>query len=199
MVRKSKVEKSPHFEEIVLRLSQGESARSVSKWLKDSFNEEISHAALARYVKNNIHMEERVEAELNRRAEEKKKKIQKEKEKIRKENKIQKQADMIERSKEAVNNVAETIANNMEGVAKVAAQFPSKFQKACADAKNPESNVTSKDVARISLDANKLYNDYFKQDGTNFEVNIENNTNLSHEFNEEKMRKILDAKRKRDK
>ena len=77
MVRKSKVEKSPHFEEIVLRLSQGESARSVSKWLKDSFNEEISHAALARYVKNNIHMEERVEAELNRRAEEKKKKIQK--------------------------------------------------------------------------------------------------------------------------
>ena len=167
MVRKSKVEKSPHFEEIVLRLSQGESARSVSKWLKDSFNEEISHAALARYVK--------------------------------KENKIQKQADMIERSKEAVNNVAETIANNMEGVAKVAAQFPSKFQKACADAKNPESNVTSKDVARISLDANKLYNDYFKQDGTNFEVNIENNTNLSHEFNEEKMRKILDAKQKRDK
>ena len=106
---------------------------------------------------------------------------------------------MIERSKEAVNNVAETIANNMEGVAKVAAQFPSKFQKACADAKNPESNVTSKDVARISLDANKLYNDYFKQDGTNFEVNIENNTNLSHEFNEEKMRKILDAKQKRDK
>lgn len=199
LVRKSKVEKSPHFEEIVLRLSKGESARSVSKWLKNSFNEDISHAALARYAKNKITMEERVEAELNRRAEEKKLKEERAKKEAIKEkvinNEVNVEADVIEK----VNSVAETIANNMQGVAKVAAQFPSKFQKACADAKNPESNVTSKDVARISLDANKLYNDYFKQDGTNFEVNIENNTNLSHEFNEEKMRKILDAKQKRDK
>ena len=164
LVKKSKVEKSPHFDEIVARLSKGESARSVSKWLKNQYGEDISHAALARYNKNHIAMEDRVEAELNRRAEEKKKlqekKLQEEKE------------DEIETATETVNIVAETIATNMEGVAKVAAQFPDKFEQACEDVEDPDSNVTSKDVARLALDANKLYNDYFKNDETTVNVDI---------------------------
>ena len=197
MVKKSKVEKSPHFEEIVTRLSNGESARSVSKWLKNEYNEDISHAALARYNKNCISMEDKVEAELNRRAKEKKKKIQEEKEKVQKEQKIQQEADKIEAVEETVNSVAETIATNMEGVASVAAQFPSKFEQACDDAKNPGSNVTTKDVARLALDANKLYNDYFKQDAPNVEVNVDS-YNLSNEFNTDKMRDILNAKQNRN-
>lgn len=173
MVKKSKVEKSPHFEEIVTRLSKGESARSVSKWLKNEYNENISHAALARYNKNCISMEDKVEAELNRRAEEKKKKLQEEKEKTRKEKKIQQEADKLEAVAETVNSVAETIATNMEGVARVAAQFPERFEQACRDAEDPTiTKVTSKDVAWLALDANKLYNEYFKQDETNFEINL---------------------------
>ena len=164
LAKKSKVEKSPHFDEIVTRLSKGESARSVSKWLKNQYDEDISHAALARYNKNHIAMEDRVEAELNRRAEEKKK--------LQEEKKVQEEADKIETATETVNIVAETIATNMEGVAKVAAQFPDKFQQACYDAEDPDSNVTSKDVARLALDANKLYNDYFKNDETTVNVDI---------------------------
>ena len=179
LVKKSKVEKSTHFEEIVTRLSKGESARSVSKWLKNEYNEDISHAALARYNKNHISMEEKVEAELNRRAEEKKK-LQAEKEKEKKEaqeeQKVQQKADEIESVTETVNSVAETIATNMEGVAKVAAQFPEKFEQACKDAEDEESNVTSKDVARLALDANKLYADYFKQDKSTLEVNVKDVT-----------------------
>ena len=176
LVKKSKVEKSPHFDEIVTRLSKGESARSVSKWLKNQYDEDISHAALARYNKNHIAMEDRVEAELNRRAEEKKK-LQEEKKKAQEkeaqqEKKVQEEADKIETATETVNIVAETIATNMEGVAKVAAQFPEKFQQACYDAEDPDSNVTSKDVARLALDANKLYNDYFKNDETTVNVDI---------------------------
>ena len=176
LVKKSKVEKSPHFDEIVTRLSKGESARSVSKWLKNQYDEDISHAALARYNKNHIAMEDRVEAELNRRAEEKKK-LQEEKKKAQEkeaqqEKKVQEEADKIETATETVNIVAETIATNMEGVAKVAAQFPDKFQQACYDAEDPDSNVTSKDVARLALDANKLYNDYFKNDETTVNVDI---------------------------
>ena len=180
LVKKSKVEKSPHFEEIVTRLSKGESARSVSKWLKNQYNEDISHAALARYNKNHIAMEDRVEAELNRRAEEKKK-LQEEKKKAQEQeaqqDKIvqqgtQQEADKIESAESTVNIVAETIANNMEGVAKVAAQFPEKFDQACYDAEDPDSNVTSKDVARLALDANKLYNDYFKNDETTVNVDL---------------------------
>lgn len=176
LAKKSKVEKSPHFDEIVTRLSKGESARSVSKWLKNQYDEDISHAALARYNKNHIAMEDRVEAELNRRAEEKKK-LQEEKKKAQEkeaqqEKKVQEEADKIETATETVNIVAETIATNMEGVAKVAAQFPEKFQQACYDAEDPDSNVTSKDVARLALDANKLYNDYFKNDETTVNVDI---------------------------
>lgn len=179
LVKKSKVEKSPHFEEIVTRLSKGESARSVSKWLKVEYNETISHAALARYNKNHISMEEKVEAELNRRAEEKKKlqaEKEKEKKKVQEAQKIQQKADEIESVTETVNSVAETIATNMDGVAKVAAQFPEKFEQACSDAEDPNSNVTSKDVARLALDANKLYADYFKQDKSTVEVNVEDVT-----------------------
>ena len=196
MVKKSKVEKSPHFEEIVTRLSKGESARSVSKWLKNEYNENISHAALARYNKNCISMEDKVEAELNRRAEEKKKKLQEEKEKTRKEKKIQQEADKLEAVAETVNSVAETIATNMEGVARVAAQFPTRFEQACRDADDPDSNVTKKDVARLSLDANKLYNDYFKQEGFPVEVNIENNMDsLSNLFDVDKIKSRLNEKR----
>lgn len=172
--RKNKVEESPHFNEIVKRLSEGESGRSVSAWLKNTYNEDISFAALNRY-KNKINMPKRVEAELNKRAQKKKefKKAQKKKElESKTEKEVQKQADKEETAEENNTTVAETIASNMEGVAKVAAQFPERFEQACKDAQDPDSNVTSKDVARLSLDANKLYNEYFKQDETNFEINL---------------------------
>lgn len=176
MVRKSKVEKSPHFEEIVTRLSEGQSARSVSKWLENEYGEYISNAALSRYVRNTISMEDKVEAELNRRAEEKRKKLQEEKEKLQKEKKVQQEADKIEAAEEKVNTVAETIADNMSKVAEVAANFIDDYEQTKRDAEDPEvPKVTSKDVARLSLQANKIYAEYFKQEDNHVEVNIDNN------------------------
>lgn len=174
LARKNKVEESPHFNEIVKRLSEGESGRKVSAWLENTYNEKISFAALNRYKSKNIRMEDRVEAELNKRAKKKKKKPKKNKKvQAQTEKEVQRQADEKETAEETINSVAETIAINMEGVASVAAQFPERFEEACKDAKDPDSNVTSKDVARLSLDANKLYNEYFKQDEP-VEVNINN-------------------------
>ncbi len=174
LARKNKVEESPHFNEIVKRLSEGESGRKVSAWLENTYNEKISFAALNRYKSKNIRMEDRVEAELNKRAKKKKKKPKKNKKvQAQTEKEVQRQADEKETAEETINSVAETIAINMEGVARVAAQFPERFEEACKDAKDPDSNVTSKDVARLSLDANKLYNEYFKQDEP-VEVNINN-------------------------
>ena len=212
LARKNKVEESPHFNEIVERLSAGESGRKVSVWLKNTYNEDISFAALNRY-KNKINMPERVEVELNKRAKkraEKKKKlknktapqvtkitdtIEEKEETIN--NQVTKITDTIGEKEETINSVAETIANNMEGVARVAAEFPAKFKQACNDAENPGSNVTTKDVARLALDANKLYNDYFKQDNPNVEVNVDS-YNLSNDFNTDKMRDILNAKQNRN-
>lgn len=176
MARKNLIESSDHFNEIVKRLSEGETGASVSEWLEKSFNEKISTRTLNRYKSKNIKMEDRVEAELNKRAKRKKNKSSKKKEAPnvihQTENEVQRQADVKEDAEETINIVAETIATNMEGVAKVAAQFPERFEQACHDAEDPQSNVTSKDVARIALDANKLYNEYFKQDSTNIEVNV---------------------------
>ena len=101
LVRKNKVESSPHFNEIIKRLSEGESSRKLSAYLKNQYNEDISHAALNRYANKHIKMENRVEAELNKRAAKKKNQpkesTSKEKKvKSKTEDIVQKKADSIE-------------------------------------------------------------------------------------------------------
>ena len=59
-----------------------------------------------------------------------------------------------------------------------------------------DSRVTWKDVANMSLQANKISNDFLKN--TDVNVNVENN-NLTTYFDEEKIRNILYAKRERNK
>lgn len=162
MARKNKVESSPHYNEIVKRLSCGESGRSVSRWLEDTYNEKISFAALNRYRNNNIKMEDRVEAELNKRQEIKNKT----------EKAVQEKADKIEEAEDTMSVVASTIADNMEGVGKVAAKLPEMFERAKKDASDPECKTQWKDVANISIQANKIYANYFKHESDNIEINI---------------------------
>lgn len=183
MARKSLIESSDHFDEIVERLSRNETGKDVSTWLKDTYNEEISPRTLNRYKATKINMEARVEAELNRRAEKKrelqeKKKAEKLKAEKEQSEKLDNATSAVVQSttdvEETIRTVSETIADNMRGVAKVAAEFPGIFEKAKKDARDPDSNVTSKDVARLALDANKLFNDYFKDTGPDVEVNVNN-------------------------
>ena len=183
MARKSLIESSDHFDEIVERLSRNETGKDVSEWLKNTYNEEISPRTLNRYKATKINMEARVEAELNKRAQKKKEldkkrkseKLKAEKEQSKKlDNATSKVVQSTTDIEENIKTVSETIADNMQGVAKVAAEFPSMFEKAKKDARDPDSNVTSKDVARLALDANKLYNDYFKDTSPDVEVNVNN-------------------------
>lgn len=179
MARKNKIESSDHFDEIVKRLSEGETGASVSAWLENTYNEKISVRTLNRY-KRNINMPKRVEAELNKRAKKKPKK--KTKPKTKKPNKkveaqiekgVQHQADKKEAAEENIMSVAETIADNMQGVAKVAAELPKMFERTKSQAADPEvANVTFKDAANIAIQANRLYAEYFKQEENNVEINI---------------------------
>ena len=162
MARKNKVEASPHYNEIVKRLSCGESGRSVSSWLENEYGEKISFAALNRYRNKNIKMEDRVEAELNKRQEIKNKT----------EDAVQTQADKKEEAENTVSIVAQTIADNMEGVAKVAAELPDIFERAKRDAIDPTCKTEWRHVANISIQANKVYNEYFKHEEDNIEINI---------------------------
>lgn len=180
MVRKSKIEKSDHYEEIHEKLLT-DTSRNVSDWLEETYGEKISYRTLERYKKNKIRMEERVEAEFNKLAEEESKEIVDDSEDIVEKNIEQKTKDTIseivskEKSTEDLSNtVAVTMANNMKGVAKVASELPSMFEKAKRDALDPDTNVTFKDVANICIQANKIFSDYFKDTEPDIEVNVNN-------------------------
>ena len=161
-----KVEDSPHFEEIIEKLSKGMSPRKVSDYLKSEYGEYISYGTLYKYKKKNIKIEELVEAELNRRAEANE----------IKQSSIESKVDVQENTEAIKSSVADTIADNMAKVAKVAANFVDDYNQAKCDAADENiKNVTYKDVANLSLQANKIFNDYFKQQESNVEVNVDNN------------------------
>lgn len=85
MARKSKVETSPHYNEIVELLVAGYSGRYVSDYLQNEYNEKISHVALNKYKKNNLNVKAAVKQKI----------LEKEKEKKQKpiNNAVQKEAD----------------------------------------------------------------------------------------------------------
>lgn len=56
MARKSKVETSPHYNEIVDLLVAGYSPRYVSDYLKNEYNEKISYVTLHKYKKDNLNV-----------------------------------------------------------------------------------------------------------------------------------------------
>ena len=74
MARKSKVETSPHYNEIVELLVAGYSARYVSNYLDDEYNEKISHVALNNYKKNNLNVKAAVKKKIIEKEKEKKQK-----------------------------------------------------------------------------------------------------------------------------
>lgn len=64
MVRKSKVEASPHYNEIVDLLVAGHTPRYVSDYLSDEYGENISYGTLNRYRKNNLNVKAAVKQKI---------------------------------------------------------------------------------------------------------------------------------------
>lgn len=75
MARKSKIETSPHFNEIVDLLLAGYSGRYVSDYLLNEYDEKITHATLNKYKKDNLNVKAAVKKKVFE--EEKKKKTKK--------------------------------------------------------------------------------------------------------------------------
>lgn len=89
MARKSKIESSPHYNEIVDMLVAGYSGRQVSDYLSNQYNEKITHATLNKYRKDNLNVKAAVRQKIIEDEKEKRKKtIQKTAEKA-----IQKEAE----------------------------------------------------------------------------------------------------------
>lgn len=60
MARKTKVEKSPHYKEIVNLLLQGQSLRDISTYLKREYEEDISPSAIYTFKKKHLDIESEV-------------------------------------------------------------------------------------------------------------------------------------------
>ena len=150
-------------------------------------------------------MEDRVEAEINKRAKENSEKLE-----SQTEAEVQRQADEIEaNAKEAqkrdalkesaeenIKTVTNTIADNMQGVAKVAAELPAMFEKAKLDAADPTTKVTFKDVTNITLQANRIFAEYFKDNEPDIEVNVNNDVISLSDSIEASRQKYLKEKQK---
>ena len=74
MPPKSKVEKSPHFNEILDMIEKSISPRHISDYLKNEYNESISHTAINNFVKK-IRSKTASEYQRQQKAKEKKKKV----------------------------------------------------------------------------------------------------------------------------
>lgn len=184
-----KILSSPHFNEIHARLCEGESSRSVSKWLKRTYNEKISHVALNSYNNECIAMEDKVEAEVNRRLETEAKNA------VIETPIVQEKATRKAEAETKTRTVATETADVLDGMASVGKQFPELFEEMKLEAKDEKSNTSMHDVAKVALQSGKGYADYFKNQDTNVEVNV---NNLTASFNKDKIRSIVDAKRARD-
>lgn len=98
MARKSKIETSPHFTEIVDLLLAGYSGRYVSDYLLNEYDEKITHATLNKYKKDNLNVKAAV----------KKKVIEKQKKKKKKQ---KKKAVTNEQQQEAIDKNIEKLAD----------------------------------------------------------------------------------------
>lgn len=196
MPPKSKVEKSPHYNEIVERLLSGESGRSVSKYLMDTYNEDIGYGAINSFKRNHLRIEERVEAEANKLLAQQQPTTPDSAEVLDDmvEEPIHETAKSQLRAEQSTQFVVKEFAEVIIGMVSVAKNYPSDYERMKQEADNPNSPVTWKDVAQMSQSATKTTADYSKSQDTNVEVNV---NNLSTGFNMDKVRSILDAKRKR--
>lgn len=183
MPPKSKVELSPHFNEIVDLLLSGHSTRFVSNYLENEYNEKISYVALSKYKKN----------KLNVKAEAKKKILEKEKEKLIKKS-VKKAATKEAKAELSIEAATSYLTRNYERVEKfIEATEDIDLLQALEDYKTSPDFDEGKylslkiQVQKLRLDHMKFETDLL-EDNT-LQVNVTNEDEL---FDEAEIMRILD-------
>lgn len=196
MVRKSKVESSPHFKEIVDLLLSGFSGRYVSDYLDTHYDESISHVSLNNYKKNNLNVKAGVRKKLMERENEKKRKQKQQVDKVTTEIAEQEIA-----KQESYNNVVDLNVKNFDKIQDLV-EISDKIDLLGALQDYRYSNDFDSEkyveliikIKKLGLDANKQIMDMF--DDNEFNVNINNLDNL---FDEDEMRNIIEDREKHSK
>lgn len=202
MVRKNKIEASPHFNEIVNLLLSGFSGRYVSDYLDDHYDESISHVSLNKYKKNNLNVKAGVRKKIMER--EKQKKIKEKQEQSAKLTKSQRDkvtseiAEQEINKQESYNDVVDFNVKNFDKIQNLV-ELSDKID--LSDALETYKNSKDFDpekyieliikIKKLGLDANKQIMDMF--DDNELNVNVHN---LSDLFDEDEMRGIIEDREK---
>lgn len=172
MARKSKVETSPHYNEIVELLVAGYSGRYVSDYLENEYGEKITHTTLIKYKKNNLNVKAAV----------KKKILEKEKEKKQEpiKNPVQKEVDRELQAQETFEVAADYRFKDIQKLDDLISQAEAinidlDERPWDEDKYDPykEQNLKLK-MKKLGLDAIKLKYELVDEDELNVNVNNEN-------------------------
>lgn len=201
MVRKSKIEASPHFNEIVDLLLSGFSGRYVSDYLDDHYDESISHVSLNKYKKNNLNVKAGVRKKIMERKKQKKQEQSAKLTKSQRDKVTNEIAEQEINKQETYNNVVDFNVKNFDKIQNLVelsdridllgALQDYKYSNDFDSEKYVELIIK---IKKIGLDANKQIMGMF--DDNEFNVNINNIDNL---FDEDEMRNIIEDREKHSK
>lgn len=187
MARKSKVESSEHFNEIVDLLLAGFSGRYVSDYLLNEYDEKISHVALNNYKKTHLNVNAEVKKEL---IEKEKKKLQKKRSKDTKKE-VNKEVAK-EESLTAATNIKLKDVENLDKLISEANDIEIELDNLKHYDENYDPYKEQKlklDYKKLGLQAIKTKHDILKDDNT-IDVNI--NQGLSELFDEDDILRFID-------
>lgn len=170
MISLNKIECSPHYREIVDLILQGESGRTISDYLKDNYNENISYSTINKYKRDNLNLEQEI----------KKRQIQHQQDEA-----IAEREDL----EAAINDDIEAaIDKGLEALA-VLDQFIAQGGSIYDDLVN-DPNVKSVDKARILNTAIKTRLDWIKSTDDKI-IEVERPIDLSAYFSDERIDEAL--------
>lgn len=174
MARKSKIETSPHFNEIVDLLLAGYSGRYVSDYLLNEYDEKITHATLNKYKKDNLNVKAAVKKKV---FEEEKKKKTKKKLKPSIEKAVEEQSGKQVESNESFEAAVNIRYDNVNKIQKIISQTAkheidlSNFEKIPSEDRDyyKETEVLIK-IKKLELDAIQVLD--AELDDDSFEENL---------------------------
>lgn len=158
MPRKSKVELSPNYNQIMDWIGEGKSSRWISRELENQFNEKIGHVAISNFRNKNIRSEAIEIVDVQLKEEEKE-----EQEREKKKNEVnQKIVNRQKERKKQLTGLAGESAKQLRGAINVASHFEEDY-KALKKASKKDPKLL-KDVTDMSFKALKLVQDATKKD-----------------------------------
>lgn len=168
MPPRSAVERSEHRDEIDDLLLEGKSPRFVSAWLKDSYNECISHTAINNYRKNKLNVtEEAAKVYHERRQKEKKaddKTNKKKQKKVRKVVSDLEKLDIIIEDSYNIKIDIERLENDLDSDQVQVEKLKLQQRKQAIEAINAKNNILKNDDTNIEVNINNNFDDLFSEE-----------------------------------